>query len=46
MTEVSEAERERMREKVKPVTEKYEKEVGESLVKELYAEIAKVRGQK
>jgi TRAP-type transport system periplasmic protein len=46
VTEVSEAERERMREKVKPVTEKYEKEVGESLVKELYAEIAKVRGQK
>jgi tripartite ATP-independent transporter DctP family solute receptor len=36
----------RMREKVKPVTEKYEKEAGEALVKELYAEIEKVRGGK
>jgi tripartite ATP-independent transporter DctP family solute receptor len=36
----------RMREKVKPVTEKYEKEAGEALVKELYAEIEKVRGRK
>jgi TRAP-type C4-dicarboxylate transport system substrate-binding protein len=36
----------RMREKVKPVTDKYTKEAGEALVKELYAEIEKVRGGK
>jgi TRAP-type transport system periplasmic protein len=33
----------RMREKVKPVVDKYTKEVGEALVKELYAEIDKVQ---
>jgi tripartite ATP-independent transporter DctP family solute receptor len=36
----------RMREKVKPVIDKYTKEVGEPLVKELYAEIDKVRKAK
>jgi hypothetical protein len=36
----------RMAEKVKPVVDKYTKEVGEPLVKEIYAEIGKVRGQK
>lgn len=36
----------KMREKVKPVIEKYSKEVGESLLKEVYAEIAQVRGGK
>jgi tripartite ATP-independent transporter DctP family solute receptor len=46
VTEVSPQERARMREKLKPVTEKYEKEAGEALVKELYAEIEKVRGGK
>jgi tripartite ATP-independent transporter DctP family solute receptor len=45
VTEVSEAERERMREKVKPVTEKYTREAGEELVNEMYAEIEKVRSQ-
>ncbi|WP_153109201.1 DctP family TRAP transporter solute-binding subunit [Propionivibrio limicola] len=35
----------RMREKVKPVTEKYAKEYGEGLARELFAEIAKVRGK-
>jgi len=37
---------ERMREKVKPVTEKFVKEGGEALAQEIYAEIAKVRGKK
>ena len=46
VTEISEMERERMREKVKLVAEKYQKEVGESLVQELYAEIAKARGHR
>jgi len=36
----------RMREKVKPVVDKYTKEVGEALVKELYSEIDKARKQK
>jgi TRAP-type C4-dicarboxylate transport system substrate-binding protein len=35
----------RMREKVKPVVGKDTNEVGEAQVKELYAEIDKVRGQ-
>ncbi|WP_428851345.1 TRAP transporter substrate-binding protein [Imbroritus primus] len=43
VTEVSAQERARMRDKVKPVTEKYTKEIGEGLVKEFYAEIDKVR---
>ena len=33
----------RMREKVKPVVEKYAAQVGEDLTKELYAEIEKAR---
>lgn len=44
VTEISPQERARMREQVKPVTEKYTKELGEDLVREFYAEIAKVRG--
>lgn len=36
----------KMREKVKPVIDKYTKEVGEDLVKQTYAEIDKVRKQK
>ena len=36
----------RMAEKVKPVVDKYTKEVGEALVKEVYSEIERVRGQK
>jgi TRAP-type transport system periplasmic protein len=36
----------RMREKVKPVTDKFVKEGGEALAQEIYAEIAKVRGKK
>ena len=35
----------RMREKVKPVVEKYAAQVGEDLTKELYAEIEKARAQ-
>jgi tripartite ATP-independent transporter DctP family solute receptor len=45
VTEISPAERERMREKVKPVTDKYTKELGEELVNSFNAEIAKVRGK-
>jgi len=44
VTEISTQERARMREHVKPVTEKYTKELGEDLVREFHAEIAKVRG--
>jgi TRAP-type C4-dicarboxylate transport system substrate-binding protein len=36
----------KMREKVRPVIDKYTKEVGEDLVKQTYAEIEKVRKQK
>jgi tripartite ATP-independent transporter DctP family solute receptor len=36
----------KMREKVKPVVDKYTKEIGEDLVKQTYAEIDKVRKQK
>lgn len=43
VTEISTAERARMREKAKPVADKYTAEIGEDLVKELNAEIAKVR---
>ena len=45
VTEVSEQERARMRDKVKPVTDKYTKEIGEDVVKEFYSEINKVRGK-
>ncbi len=43
--EVPPAERARMREKVKPVIDKHAKEVGEDLVKRVYAELEKVRKQ-
>ncbi len=43
VTEVSAQERARMRDKVKSVTDKYTKEIGEGLVKEFYTEINKVR---
>ena len=44
VNDVSPEELARMRGAVAPVVEKYSKEVGEDLVKELNAEIAKVRG--
>lgn len=43
--EVAPAELARIQEKVKPVVEKYAKEVGEDLYKEVLAEIAKARGK-
>jgi tripartite ATP-independent transporter DctP family solute receptor len=43
VTEVSAQERARMREMVKPVTEKYVKEIGEDVVNPFYSEIEKVR---
>ncbi len=43
VTEVSPQERSRMREKVKPVTDRYVKEIGEDVVNAFYAEIEKVR---
>ena len=46
VTVISPQEMARMREKTKPVADKYTKEVGEPLVNELYAEIDKVRKQK
>ena len=46
ITEVSPQERERIREKLKSVTEKYTKEVGEPLVKELYVELQKAQSRK
>jgi TRAP-type transport system periplasmic protein len=44
VTELPPEEIAKMREKTKPVIDKYTKEVGEELVKEVQAEIAKVRG--
>jgi tripartite ATP-independent transporter DctP family solute receptor len=44
--DISAAEIARMREKVKPVVDKFSKDVGEPLVKEVQAEIDKVRGKK
>lgn len=46
VNEVAPAELARMREKVKPVIEKYTNVVGADLVKQAYAEIDKVRGKK
>lgn len=46
VTEFSPAEMQRLRDKVKPVIEKHSAKVGEDTVKEVYAEIAKVRGGK
>ena len=43
VTEFSVEERDKMREKVKPVIAKYSAQVGEDTVKEVFAEIAKVR---
>ena len=45
VTDISPQERARMRDKVRPVTEKYVKEIGEDLVKTFYAEIDKVRSK-
>lgn len=44
VTDVSAAERARMRDKVRPVTEKFTREIGEDVVKTFHAEIEKVRG--
>jgi tripartite ATP-independent transporter DctP family solute receptor len=44
VTEVSPAERARMRDKVKPVIDKFTRDLGEDVVKPFYAEIEKVRG--
>jgi len=44
--EISPAERAKMKEKVKPVTDKYSKELGEDLVKQVNAEVEKVRKAK
>ena len=43
VTDMTKEERARMREHLKPVTEKYTKEVGEDLAKEVHAEIDKAR---
>jgi TRAP-type C4-dicarboxylate transport system substrate-binding protein len=46
VNDISPQEKARMREKLKPVTDKYSKEAGEALVKEVSAEIEKVRSGK
>ncbi len=46
VTDVSPQERARMREKLQPVTDKYTKEAGEALVKEMFSEIERVRSGK
>ena len=46
VNEVAPEEIAKMRQKLKPVVDKYTKEVGEDLVKQTYAEIDKVKGQK
>jgi TRAP-type transport system periplasmic protein len=43
INDIAPAERERMKEKAKPVIDKYSKDIGEPLVKEVYAEIDKAR---
>ena len=45
VTEVTPAERARMREKVKPVIDKVTRDIGEDVVKAFYAEIDKVRAR-
>lgn len=45
VNEIAPAEMNRLREKVKPVVEKFSKDIGEATVKELYAEIAKARSK-
>jgi tripartite ATP-independent transporter DctP family solute receptor len=44
--ELSPEEINKLRERAKPVVDKYTKEIGEPLVKEVYAEVAKARGAK
>jgi TRAP-type transport system periplasmic protein len=46
VTEVPPAEIAKMRDKTKPVVDKYSKEVGDTLVQDVHAEIAKVRAGK
>jgi len=46
LTEFPAQERERLREKLKPVTEKYVKQIDPALAQELFAELAKARGAK
>jgi len=46
VTELTPAEVARLRDKVKPVVDKYSAEIGEPLVKEMQAELAKMRGGK
>ncbi|MEY5099427.1 MAG: hypothetical protein RJA36_2146 [Pseudomonadota bacterium] len=46
VAEISSAERAKMREKVKPVVEQQTRELGEDLVKEINAEISKVRNRR
>lgn len=46
VTEISPAERARMRDKVKPVIDKFARELGDDVVKPFYAEIDKVRSAK
>jgi tripartite ATP-independent transporter DctP family solute receptor len=46
ISDISPAELARMREKVKPVVDKYSAQIGEPLLKELNAELAKMRGGK
>lgn len=45
VTEITPQERERMRERVRPVTEQYTRELGEGLVRDIVAEIGKVRAR-
>ena len=44
-TEITPQERVRLRERARPVTEQYTRELGEPLVKEILAEIDKVRAK-
>ena len=46
VNDIAPAEIARMRDKVKPVVDKYTAQVGEPLVKEFYAELEKARGRK
>lgn len=46
VNEVSAAEMDRMREKARPVVEKFAREVGESLYQQVTAELARIRGSK
>ncbi len=46
VTEIAPAEIARLRDKVKPVSEKFSKDLDQAVVKELYAEIEKARGPK